>query len=147
MKIPPNDPNFMDLDNLPPGGLHCYLLPDGKTFVLTKDFVTETTLGTVTIPAGFMTDGPSVPSRLRSIISALGKHFFPAVLHDYWYRVIWAREIPSDCTYHKIGIRTVTKKVADNIFLQEMKDLKVPWWRRRLMWRMVGAFGKSSWRE
>lgn len=141
-KTPKNGPNFMNLDNLPPGGAYCYLMPDGKTFVLTKDFETRTTLGNITIPAGFISDGPSIPERLRSVISVLGKHIFPAFLHDYWYRVPKARVISR-------GPRKkyVSRELADNIFLQEMKDLKVPWWRRRLMWRMVGAFGASSWRE
>lgn len=142
IKVPSNDPNFMDIDNLPPGGLHCYILPDGVTFVVTRKFKMNTTLGTILIPPGFMTDGPSIPRRLRSVINSLGKHFFPAVLHDFWYRVPWSRVAG---TWEKEIV--VTKKIADNIFLQEMKDLKVPWWRRRLMWRMVGAFGGSSWRE
>lgn len=138
MKRPPNDPNFMDIDNLPPGGAHFYLLADGKTFVLTKDLIVVTRLGTITIPAGFMTDLASIPKRLRSFISVLGKHFIAAILHDYWYRVVWAR---------KIGNIIVTKEEVDDVFLEEMADAKVSWWERRVMWRMVGAFGDSSWRE
>jgi hypothetical protein len=138
VEIPPNDPNFMDINNLPPGGMHLYLLPDGLNFVLTKDKTFDTTIGNVTIQAGFVSDGPSIPPRLRSIINSLGKHFFAAFLHDLWYRVIWARIV---------GQVTVTKQMADDIFLKEMKDLKVPWWRRRLMWRAVQVGGGSSWRE
>lgn len=173
----------MDVNNLPPGGIHLYLLPDGLNFVVTQDKVYDTTLGKVTVPAGFKTDGPSIPERFRSVINSLGKHFFAAVLHDFWYRVIWAREVmvvkdegvrkkPTieelEAILDQEGnspikilpngeIRTVgeaednliivTKKRADDIFLKEMKDLKVPWWRRRLMYRAVRVGGASSWRE
>ena len=145
MQIPANDPNFMDIDNLPPGGIHTYLLPDGKTFVLTKEFTIMTTLGTITIPPGFMTDGPSIPERLRSVVTVLGKHFFPAVLHDWWYRVIWARKVSTGNRQDGSVVR-VTKEMADNIFRQEMADLNVPWWRRSLMWLAVHVGGEDSWR-
>lgn len=134
IEIPVNDPNFMNVDLLPPGGMHFYLLPDGETFVVTQDRDIETRLGIVTIPAGFMTDLASVPSGLRSFISVLGKHFMAAVLHDLWYRVPWTRH-------------GVTREIADTIFLEEMADLKVSWWKRRAMYRGVRIGGSSSWVE
>lgn len=132
----------MDIDNLPPGGAHFYLLPDGETFVLTQDLAVETRLGTIIIPAGFKTDLASIPPRLRSIVSVLGKHFIAAILHDYWYRVIWARKI--ELAGQQI---IVTRDMADDIFLEEMADLTVSWWKRRLMYRTVRVGGASSWRE
>jgi hypothetical protein len=128
IEIPINDPNFVNVDLLPPGGMHFYLLPDGETFVVTKDRTVDTSL------AGFITDLASIPKGLRSLISVLGKHFVAAVLHDLWYRVPWTRH----------GVR---KEMADTIFLEEMADLGVPWWKRRAMYRGVRVGGASSWVE
>ena len=129
--------NFLDVDNLPEGGVNFYLLPDGKTFVVMKSFVIFTSIGKVEIPKGFVTDLASIPPKLRSIISVLGKHFIAAVLHDLWYRVPEQR---------RPGSAYISRELADEIFLKEMEDLDVSWWKRRLMYRAVRIGGADFWR-
>jgi hypothetical protein len=39
----------------------------------------------IIIPAGFPTDGASVPRALQSVFSSIGDHFLADIIHDYLY--------------------------------------------------------------
>ena len=62
---------------------------DGNIFVLVEElrYKIERTGQRIIVPAGFVTDFASVPQVAQSIISVLGKHSVPAVVHDYLYWV------------------------------------------------------------
>jgi len=63
---------------------------------------------TVTAKAGFIFDGTSIPKRLRSFISAQGKHFRSSVIHDWLYamiRVGWEKQEDADL-FFKDGLET-----------------------------------------
>jgi len=72
----------------------------------------------ITIPAGFLSDGASVPWWARWALPKRGIYVFAAYLHDYLLTV-------------------TTRKRAAMKFLYAMKVLGVPKWKRRLMFQGV----------
>ena len=81
----------------------------------------------IRVPAGFVTDLASVPRFLWSILPPHGRYAKAAIVHDYLYD-------------YAIG----TRKRADDIFLEGMKVLGVPKWRRYVMYWAVRMFGKGA---
>lgn len=73
---------------------------------------------TVTIPAGYLTDGASVPRALWSIVPPWGSYGQAVVLHDFL------------CEYLTImdngKLRQISRIAADKIFVEAMKVLQVP---------------------
>lgn len=78
-----------------------------------------------TVPAGFVTDGASVPRILWPIFNPFGEYFRAAVMHDFLYSTA------GDCS----------RFLADSLFREAMKELGVPIWRRVVMYYAVRAFG------
>ena len=74
----------------------------------------------VMVPKGFNTDLASVPPIARMLIPKSGKYNQAAVVHDYLYHTM---ERP--------------RKEADKIFLEAMKVLGVPFWKRHVMHKAV----------
>jgi len=87
----------------------------------------------IDIPEGFETDFASVPRGLWNIFPPDGEYTQAAVLHDYLYN-----------QRKKHGR---TRKECDQIFLEAMEVLGVPWWKRRLMYRAVRSFGWIPWKK
>ena len=86
----------------------------------------------ISIPEGYLTDLASIPRVVRWLIPKLGKHAQAAVIHDFMYQ------------YH-----VYPQKRCDEIFLEAMGVLKVPLWKRRLMFRALRiggwvAYGRHS---
>ena len=73
---------------------------------------------------GYITDLASIPRIVRWLIPKMGRHAQAAVVHDNCYQ------------YH-----LYSQKRSDEIFLECMEVLKVPLWKRRLMYRAVRMFG------
>ena len=82
-----------------------------------------------TVEKGFETDLASIPQLFQNIVPLIGNHVQAAILHDWCY---------------KNGV--LPKKDADDLFLDTMEFLGVPWWRRRVMYRAVKLFGGSSYK-
>jgi hypothetical protein len=77
------------------------------------------------VPAGFRSDFASIPSFAWPIIGhPAGEYAQAAVLHDYLY-----------------ATRIVSREDADGLFLEAMKVLGVPWWKRWSMWAAVRVAG------
>ena len=87
-------------------------------------------LAEFTVPRDFEHDGPSIPRRLQGIVSKFGNQFQPSIFHDFLY---------------ENGVPGMTRKQADQLFLEGMKQLGVPWYRRRVMYLAVRAAGKGLW--
>ena len=83
----------------------------------------------LTIPKGFETDLASIPRGLRWLIPQVGKHIQPAIVHDYIYS----------------GKTFLSRKQADDLFLDAMKAVGVSWWKRQLMHKGVRAGGMFRW--
>lgn len=103
------------------GPLRVRILPNGRTAELLWPYKVRLKDKTsVIVPAGFVTDFASVPRPLWSILPPWGKYSPAAVVHDYLCR--------------KPGF---PRKRADKIFLELMKALGVPFWKRHIMYRGV----------
>lgn len=105
---------------------------DGNVFVLTEDLVykIEKTGAIITVPGGFVTDFASVPWYAQSVISVLGKHSVPAVVHDFLY---WEQ--------------TCTRLQADDILAEAMKEYDSPWYQISSVYWAVRAGAGSAWTE
>jgi len=117
----------------------------GDTFVLDAPFVVTIKYEAIlTAPFDMETDGASIPRFFWRLIGPplTGKYRQAAVIHDAGYigELEW-KQIPGG------RIRKYTRKEIDKLFLRLMKALKVPLWRRQLMYRAVRWFGGSHWTE
>ena len=83
----------------------------------------------IVVPIGFVTDFASIPPRLQSLISPLGPHLLPAVVHDFLY---WEQ----GCS----------RRQADSIFSIAMTEMRVKPRDRRAMVLAVRRFGDAAWR-
>lgn len=86
----------------------------------------------VNVPKGFETDFASVPRIFWSLCPPDGQYAQAAVTHDYLYKM------RKDLTYQ--GPRR-SRKECDEIFIEAMTVLGVPWWKRQIMYRAVRLFG------
>jgi len=82
---------------------------------------------TFVIPAGFETDFASVPRLPLAYLLTADTAQQAAVVHDWLY-----------------STHAVDRATADRVFLEAMQETGVPWWRRRLMYAAVSAFGASA---
>lgn len=80
------------------------------------------------VKAGDLSDGASIPRFLWRFESPYGRALEAAVHHDQRYR-------------KQIG----TRAEADKLFLEGMKVLGIPAWKRSLMYRGVRTFGGGGW--
>lgn len=81
-----------------------------------------------TVPVGFFTDFASVP-RLGVVYALLGDRAHePAVIHDWIY-------------YSAV----TTREVADDVLMEAMETLNLPWWQRYPIWWGVRMGGWVAW--
>ena len=88
---------------------------------------------TIKVPKGFKTDFASIPRVFYNIITPIGKHTQPAILHDYLYS-----------EGAKLGY---TRKNADVIFREAMLECGVNPFTAGLMYYAVRLFGKSHYNK
>ncbi len=84
----------------------------------------------IEVPAGFITDLATVPRIFWTLLPPDGKYAKAAIIHDYLY---------------DNALRT--KKEADLIFLDGMKVLGVPKWKRIVMYQAVRLFGRGMYSQ
>lgn len=80
---------------------------------------------TIVVPAGFETDGASVPKFYWFRIPPFGKHFKAAIVHDFL------------CDIGNPLRPKVDFKVAAKIFREALKVCEVDWLRRNTMYQAV----------
>ena len=119
MKCFPDDLHFDD------AGLYGNI----RKFILTSSFRYISSLGVIEVPAGFITDGASIPSVFWPFLSPFGEYFKAAIIHDYLYS--------KDNTLYD-------RRTSDLIFKEAMFNLGVCWARRDTIFRAVRIFGASS---
>lgn len=107
-------------------------LMNGK-FELFCEYIYQTKEYLIKVPKGFITDYASIPKLLRIIILPYGKHSGASVIHDWLYS--------SDCNLD------ISRKKADKIFLEILKEEKINFILRLLMYFAVRKFGKSRFRN
>lgn len=89
-------------------------------------------VGLVVVPAGFDTDYASVPRVFWSIYPPDGSYTEAAIIHDWLY---W--EQPPQ----------LSRKQCDQVFLEGMAALGVPWHRRRIIYSSVRLGGWAAWNK
>lgn len=87
----------------------------------------------IIVPEGFVTDFASTPKSLYPIFPPIGIYNKAAMVHDFLYS--------AECPV------AIERAQADLFFLQAMAVLKVPKWKRKLMYFAVKFFGKSHFRS
>jgi len=90
----------------------------------------------VTVPAGYLTDGASVPQLLWNLIPPWGSYGQAAVLHDLlceYLVIVVAGELVS-----------ITRKRCDEIFYESMGVLGVPEWKRLAIYQGVSMYRKLA---
>lgn len=102
-------------------------------WVLTDDLHYQSRLGKITVPKGFRTDLDSVPRLPLAYWLCKGAAVVAPIVHDWLYRE------------GSIGDYVITRKQADDIFLEIMEEEGVSRWRRRLVWLGVRAGGWRPW--
>ena len=109
------------------------LLPGGTKRKLVKPFsyyIKKKGGDTIVVPAGFITDGASIPRFAWSIIGGpmSGKYVAAAILHDWLYH-----------------IQTFSRKKSDLIFLKAMAVLGVTRLKRKTIYWAVRIGGRWAW--
>ena len=85
----------------------------------------------IIVPQGFQCDLASIPRPFWPIIGhPAGEYVEAAVVHDFCYR----RHL-------------YDRKTCDKIFLEFLKELKIPLWRRQSMYYFVRSFGWIPWKR
>lgn len=82
----------------------------------------------ICVPPGFVTDFVSSPKFLWPILPPRGEYGKASVIHDYCY-----------------ATACYSKGRSDAIFLEGMTVLKVPKWKRTIMYKGVMIFGWYAW--
>ena len=108
---------------------------DSRIFRLTAPFRYLSSIGIITVPAGFLTDGASVPRIFWNIFSPFGSCFPAALIHDYLYSKASSPEWVID------------RDMVDGIFLAAMKDVGVGWLTRHVIYRAVRLGGWVSYKK
>lgn len=91
----------------------------------------------VYVPAGFLTDGASVPWPLWSILPPWGPYGQAAVVHDILCETM---------TYYVDGVEVPihSRKTADDIFLEAMAVAGVSKWKRWTLYAGVRAYALAK---
>jgi hypothetical protein len=99
-----------------------------------RDMIVTFPGGQHTVPAGFKTDGASIPRFFWRVIGhpMTSKYAKAAGVHDYLY------------VYHPAGS---SKAHADQVFFHVLIDEGVPEWRAKIMYRAVEWFGGGAYRR
>ena len=87
----------------------------------------------IVIPAGFRTDGASIPLVLRPFFERYGKNTEAAVVHDY--------------LYSKFNDTGINRELADKIFLFILKENGVSLRVRKMMYKAVRMCGEVFWEK
>ena len=93
----------------------------------------------ITVPAGYRTDEVSAPQASWSFIGMPPDGYYRAagVVHDYLYGLNGA--LPG-------LIPAYTRKDCDNILIEILSRLSVPWLKRKAVYLAVRLFGGSHWK-
>lgn len=100
-------------------------------FKVTKPYRYHSSKGMITIPAGFTTDGASIPRVFWSILSPYGEYFPAALVHDFLYS-------PNNIWFNR--------KESDQLFLEAMYNIGIGWPMRGTIYSAVRSFGWRSFR-
>jgi len=116
-------------------------LPDGKTWELLTSFDyhvgTEDSDEVITVEAGFISDGGSIPPFAWPIVGhPLDEFAAAAFLHDWLYQ------------HPASGVeKDRSRRRCDQIFLEALIVLEIGWLRRTTMYSLVRLGGWKAWNK
>jgi hypothetical protein len=116
---------------------------DGRNFTLLDAVDYQSKDGTLyRIPGGADSDGASVPRPFWNVIPPFGRHWPAAYLHDAAYRdtlMVWAGG----------GLKkaSVSEDRANDLLLEAMESLGVPWVEMTAIHEAVVLAGKAAFNE
>jgi hypothetical protein len=99
-------------------------LPDSKFWELTTPLTYHARKGDFVAAPPMLTDFASVPRAFVWFLPRYGRYTKAAILHDH----LWQKEV---------GQGHISRRDADGIFRQAMRQLEVPFLRRWIMWTAV----------
>ena len=102
-----------------------------RIFRLTAPFSYMFSWGVITVPAGFDTDGASIPRVFWSVLDPFGPYFKAAVIHDWLYS-------RHNCRFNRAQ--------SDEIFKEAMYNNGLDWVRRGAIYRAVRLAGWRSYK-
>lgn len=105
---------------------------DYEKWVLTAPYRRETSIGSVEVPAGFVTDLASIPYQVWRRFPRWGRWSGAAIVHDYLYQV------------RPDGIDRAT---ADRVFLELMRADRVRYGDYTIIYAAVREFGDRPWNK
>ena len=91
----------------------------------------------IMVPQGFETDFASIPRLARLIISPSGLHAKASLIHDALYH--------GGCLLAGWQEAIISRRRADQVFLEAMQVLAVPRWRCWVIYFSVRLFGWIAW--
>ena len=97
-----------------------------RIFIVENSFRFLSSKGTITVPAGFATDGASIPRIFWNIFEPFGAYFHAALIHDFCYSNL---------------DKAFTRREADDLLNEGMRALGVNWFTRQAVYRSVRLFG------
>lgn len=98
-----------------------------NSYELAVPLIWQDGLGVITVPAGFVYDGASVPRVLSSLVPRFGGRYDRATaLHDYLYTAGF-----------------LSRKDSDKLFYEALRFDGVRWVQARLLYYAVRLFGKK----
>lgn len=98
---------------------------------LTREFTAITSLGTIRVPAGTLSDGASIPQAAMSIVGDRFDYLREATVHDHLYS-------PNN--------RTFTRAQADLILRELMWNVGIPAWKVSAFWLAVRIGGRRAYK-
>jgi hypothetical protein len=119
-------PSLKEIDG--PGPRQWWKLREEFTFQL--KIAPDVLIWNITIPKGFETDLASIPRLFWRIFPPLGKYNRAALIHDYLYSIL-------ECSSF----------LADTVFREAMAQLKVPVWKRVVMYYVVRVYSVLGFRH
>ena len=130
--------------------LRVKVLEDGARYEVLDEFVYYRDNNgdfKIRVEEGFVTDFASVPRIFWSVFPPFGRYTKAAVLHDrlcvaFHNKETWSKLTPEldklPSNYHN---KVVTRKEADEVFLEAMKAIKVGKFTRTCLYYSVRLFG------
>lgn len=106
-----------------------------RIFKMAHYFRYVSSLGIITVPTGFRTDGASVPRIFWIIFDPFGPYFPAALVHDFLY---------SKSSNHYFNVDRAT---ADSIFKEAMFNIGIGWMMRETIYRAVRIGGWGSFKK
>jgi len=94
------------------------------------EYPAESPLRIIKVPIGFVTDFASIPRPFWSILYPIDEYAKAAVVHDYLH-----------FTGH------FDRQITDLIFRECMRILRVPKWKRKIVYNAVKYFSGFAWKK